>query len=162
MKKYLLAVNLLVSGMTYAAGPLDADLNNDASTPGDITTYGGGYNLQRHSPLKQINRDNISRLVPVWNLSLANNYPQEGQPLLVDGVMYQTTTDATVALDAMTGKQLWRTAISLPQDVHAVACCGSHNRGAAAYAGLLFRGTLDAFVIALDMKTGLVFPVFPQ
>jgi alcohol dehydrogenase (cytochrome c) len=154
MKKYLLAVTLLASGMAHAAGPLDADLKNDASTPGDITTYGGGYNLQRHSPLKQINRDNVSRLVPVWNLSLSNNYPQEGQPLLVDGVMYQTTTDATVALDAVTGKQLWRTPISLPQDVHAVACCGSHNRGAAAYKGLLFRGTLDAFVVALDMKTG--------
>ena len=77
----------------------------------------------------------MSRLVPVWNLSLANNYPQEGQPLLIDGVMYETTTDATIALDPLTGKQLWRTPVPLPQDVHAVACCGSHNRGAAADAG---------------------------
>jgi alcohol dehydrogenase (cytochrome c) len=138
----------------YGAAPIKSDLLNDAATPGDITTYGGGYDLQRHSPLKQINRDNVNRMVPVWNLSLANNYPQEGQPLLIDGVMYETTTDATVALDPLTGKQLWRTPVALPQDVHAVACCGSHNRGAAAYNGLLFRGTLDAHVIALDMKTG--------
>ena len=153
MKKILLLTTLLGSITAYGAGPIESDLLNDATTPGDITTY-GGYDLQRHSPLKQINRDNVNRMVPVWNLSLANNYPQEGQPLLVDGVMYETTTDATVALDPLTGKQLWRTPITLPQDVHAVACCGSHNRGAAAYKGLLFRGTLDAFVIALDMKTG--------
>ena len=92
----------------YGAGPATSDLVNDAATPGDITTYGGGYDLQRHSPLKQINRDNVKRMVPVWNLSLANNYPQEGQPLLIDGVMYETTTDATVAIDPLTGKQLWR------------------------------------------------------
>ena len=149
-----LLITLLASMSTYAAGPTEADLRKDATTVGDITTYGGGYDLQRYSPLKEINRSNASRLVPVWNLSLANNYPQEGQPLLIDGVMYETTTDATVALDPLTGKQIWRTPITLPQDVHAVACCGSHNRGAAAYQGLLFRGTLDAHVIALDMKTG--------
>jgi alcohol dehydrogenase (cytochrome c) len=154
MKNILLAGLMLGSIGAYGAGPMTADLLNDASTAGDITTYGGGYDLQRHSPLKQIDRDSVSRLVPVWNLSLANNYPQEGQPLLIDGVMYETTTDATVALDPLTGKQLWRTAVPLPQDVHAIACCGSHNRGAAAYKGLLFRGTLDAHVIALDMKTG--------
>ena len=154
MKKVLLLTTLLGSMTAYGAAPIKSDLLNDAATPGDITTYGGGYDLQRHSPLKQINRDNVDRMVPVWNLSLANNYPQEGQPLLIDGVMYETTTDATVALDPLTGKQLWRTPVTLPQDVHAVACCGSHNRGAAAYNGMLYRGTLDAHVIALDMKTG--------
>ncbi len=154
MKKYLLPAAMLFSAGTYGAGPQSTDLVNDAGTPGDIATYGGGYNLQRFSPLTQINRDNVARLVPVWNLSLSNNYPQEGQPLVIDGVMYETTTDATVALDAETGRQRWRTPINLPQDVHAVACCGSHNRGAAAFQGLLFRGTLDAYVIALDMKTG--------
>ena len=154
MKKVLLLTTLLGSMTAYGAAPIKSDLLNDAATPGDITTYGGGYDLQRHSPLKQINRDNVDRMVPVWNLSLANNYPQEGQPLLIDGVMYETTTDATVALDPLTAKQLWRTPVTLPQDVHAVACCGSHNRGAAAYNGMLYRGTLDAHVIALDMKTG--------
>ena len=151
MRNSLLLTLLLTSIPAFAASPTEKDLLNDAATPGDITTYGGGYSLQRHSPLKQIDRSNVGRLVPVWNLSLANNYPQEGQPLLIDGVMYETTTDATVALDPLTGRQLWRTPVTLPQDVHAVACCGSHNRGAAAYNGMLFRGTLDAHVVDLDM-----------
>ena len=97
MRNSLLLTLLLTSIPAFAASPTEKDLLNDAATPGNITTYGGGYNLQRHSPLKQIDRSNVGRLVPVWNLSLANNYPQEGQPLLIDGVMYETTTDATVA-----------------------------------------------------------------
>ncbi|MEM1153130.1 MAG: PQQ-dependent dehydrogenase, methanol/ethanol family [Pseudomonadota bacterium] len=152
--RYSLMLPLWLAAVAaLAASPSNDDLLNDATTTNEITTY-GGYNLQRHSPLTQINKSNVKRLVPVWNLSLANNYPQEGQPLLIDGVMYETTTDATVAIDPLTGRQIWRTPVPLPQDVHAVVCCGSHNRGAAAYNGLLFRGTLDAHVIALDMKTG--------
>ena len=57
-----LIVTLLTSMSAYAAGPVESDLKNDAATPGDITTYGGGYDLQRHSPLKQIDRSNVSRL----------------------------------------------------------------------------------------------------
>ncbi|MBL6749332.1 MAG: PQQ-dependent dehydrogenase, methanol/ethanol family [Nevskia sp.] len=125
-----------------------------AAAAGDAGTYGLGHDLQQHSPLKQVNRATVKHLVPVWNLSLSNNYPQETQPLVIGGVMYATTTDATVALDARSGRQLWRTPVNLPQDVFAEGCCGSHNRGAAAYDGKLFRGTLDAFVVALDLKTG--------
>jgi alcohol dehydrogenase (cytochrome c) len=154
MKNFLWVLVLAAALPAWGAGPADADLKNDAGTPGDITTYGMGYGLQRHSPLKQVHRGNVRRLVPVWNLSLSNNYPQETNPLVIDGVMYATTTDATVAVDAVSGKQLWKTPITLPQDVHAVVCCGSHNRGAAAYQGRLFRGTLDGFVVALDMQTG--------
>ncbi|MBL6749333.1 MAG: PQQ-dependent dehydrogenase, methanol/ethanol family [Nevskia sp.] len=154
MKNYLFGIMLAASLPAWAAAPTDADLKGGAKTPGEIATYGMGYDLQRHSPLKQVNKANVKRLVPVWNLSLSNNYPQETQPLVIDGVMYATTTDATVAVDAVSGRQLWRTPVTLPQDVHAVTCCGSHNRGVAAYDGKLFRGTLDAFVVALDMKTG--------
>ncbi len=155
MKKALVVAACI--GLPMAAwaapAPSTSDLEADPGTPGDIVTY-GGYDLQRHSSLTQINRQTVRRLVPVWNLSLSNNFPQETQPLLVDGVMYATTTDATVAIDAISGKQIWRAPVTLPQDVYAVTCCGSHNRGAAAYQGMLFRGTLDAHVIALDMKTG--------
>jgi alcohol dehydrogenase (cytochrome c) len=151
----LLTVFVLAAALqVHAASPSASDLQNDAGTPGDITTYGMGYDLQRHSPLKQIDRKSVRRLVPVWNLSLANNFPQESQPLIVGDSMYVTTVDATVALNAVTGKQLWRAPLTLPQDVFAIVCCGAHSRGAAIYGGKLFRGTLDAHVIALDASTG--------
>lgn len=150
------AIGAFTAAVAWAgdAGPSADDLVNDPSTPADVTTYGMSYGLQRHSPLKQIDRDSVTRLVPVWNLSLANNFPQENQPLIYDGTMYVTAVDSTVAIDAATGRQLWKTMLTLPQDVFAITCCGNHSRGAAIFGGKLFRGTLDAHVIALDLKTG--------
>ncbi|HEV7716455.1 MAG TPA: PQQ-binding-like beta-propeller repeat protein, partial [Steroidobacteraceae bacterium] len=120
MKYLLLILSLALSLAAQAAAPTASDLLNDSSTGADITTYGMGYDLQRHSPLKQIDRETVRRLVPVWSLSLANNFPQETQPLVVGGTLYATTVDATVAVDAATGKQLWRTPVKLPQDVFAI------------------------------------------
>ena len=129
-------------------------LKNDAATPGDVLTYGMGYNNQRYSPLKQINTKNVSKLQPLWAYSLNNPQGQESQPIVHDGVMYVTTHNATIALDPLTGKQIWKSEIELPQDVFKMACCGILNRGAAAFDGKIYRTTLDAHVIALDAKTG--------
>ena len=132
----------------------DAALKADATTPGDVLTYGMGYNNQRYSPLKQINAKNAGKLQPAWSYSLNNPQGQESQPIVHDGVMYVTTFNSTVALDPITGKQLWKQEIELPQDVFKYACCGILNRGAAIYDGKLYRATLDSHVIALDAKTG--------
>lgn len=151
----LIAAGVLASGfgMTAQAQSLE-DLANDAATPGDILTYSGGYGQQRHSPLDQIDAGNVKRLVPVWTYSLADDRGQESSPLLKDGVMYVTTHNATVAIDAKTGRQVWKSVIDYPAETPRVACCGIVNRGAAMLDGKLFRTTLDANVIALDMKTG--------
>lgn len=130
------------------------DLKADARTPGDVLTYGMGYSNQRYSPLKDINRGNAGKLQPVWAYSLNNPQGQESQPLIYQGVMYITTSKDTIALDPITGKQLWKQDVDLPQDVFKYACCGIINRGAAIYDGKLFRTTLDANVVALDAKTG--------
>jgi alcohol dehydrogenase (cytochrome c) len=142
------------SGSAVAAGVTANDLINDAKTGGDVTTYGMGYGQQRYSKLTQINRGNVKKLVPKWNLSLDSNQPQSQQPLLIDGVLYLPTVNATLAVDAITGKQLWKTPLDLPEDVYNAVCCGNHNRGLAAVDGLLFRTVIDASIIALDMKTG--------
>jgi alcohol dehydrogenase (cytochrome c) len=68
--------------------------------------------------------------------------------------MYITSQDKTVAIDALTGKEIWKTLVEYPSDTTRVVCCGIVNRGAAIYEGKVFRTTLDARVIALDMKTG--------
>ena len=132
---------------------LDA-LKNDAATPGDVLTYGMGYNNQRYSPLKQINTKNVSKLQPLWAYSLNNPQGQESQPIVHDGIMYVTTHNTTIALNPLTGKQMWKHEIELPQDVFKMACCGILNRGAAIYDGKIYRTTLDAHVMALDAKTG--------
>src|SRR6516225_9951196 len=62
--------------------------------------------------------------------------------------------EKTVALDALSGKQIWKSVIEYPPDTTRVVCCGIVNRGAAMFDGKLYRTTLDANVIALDLKTG--------
>ena len=132
---------------------LDA-LKNDSGTPGDVLTYGMGYHNQRYSPLQQINTRTVGKLQPVWAYSLNNPQGQESQPIVHQGVMYITTHNTTVALNPLTGKQIWKHEIELPQDVFKMACCGIVNRGAAIYEGKIIRALMDNHIIALDAKTG--------
>ena len=137
------------------AQPLSA-LASDAATPGDVTTYGMGWSLQRHSPLKQITPANVKKLAPVWNLSLDNSTNASNQPLVIDGTMYVASHTHTMAIDALSGRQKWRTAIELPADIAGYLCCGIHTRGMAALDGVLYRTTIDAHVLAISMADGKV------
>src|SRR6202034_1965328 len=110
--------------------------------------------LQRFSPLTQINKDNAKNLVPVWNYSLADDRSEESQPLVYQGVLYVTSNSATMAVDAKTGKQIWKTKVEYPAETPRIVCCGIINRGAAIHEGKLFRTTLDANEHALDAATG--------
>lgn len=150
---HLALAALTLGGLSVQAQTLD-DLKADHATPKDVLTYGMGYNNQRYSALKQINAGNAAKLRPVWAYSLNNPQSQESQPIVHNGVMYVTTHNTTVAINPVTGKQIWKQDIELPQDVFKMACCGILNRGAAIYDGKLYRSTLDAHVIALDAKTG--------
>src|SRR6516162_4978449 len=150
----------LIAALVSAALPMMAlaqtedELKNDEKSPGDVLTYGMGYSQNRFSPLTHINRDNVKRLVPAWSYSMADNRGQEAQALVKDGIIYLTDHEKTVALDALSGKQIWKSVIEYPPDTTRVVCCGIVNRGAAMFDGKLFRTTLDAHVIALDLKTG--------
>ncbi len=154
MRSTLLAA-LVSAAIPVAALAQTADeLKNDDKTPGDVLTYGMGYSQHRFSPLTQINRQTVKRLVPAWSYSLADNRGLEGQALVKDGVVFLTDHEKTVAVDALTGREIWKTMIEYPPETTRVVCCGIVNRGAALFDGKLFRTTLDANVIALDAKTG--------
>jgi alcohol dehydrogenase (cytochrome c) len=150
----------LLAALVSAAIPMTAlaqtadELKNDDKTPGDVLTYGMGYSQHRFSPLTQINRQTVKRLVPAWSYSMADNRGLEGQALVKDGVVFLTDHEKTVAVDALTGREIWKTMVEYPPETTRVVCCGIVNRGAALFDGKLFRTTLDANVIALDAKTG--------
>lgn len=155
MIKSILFASLLALVLPGAAfAQTDTDLKNDYKTPGDVLMYGMGYNAQRFSPLKQINRDTVKRLVPAWAYSLADNRGDEAQAVVRNGVVYITDHTKTVAIDAITGKEIWKNEIEYAPETTRVVCCGIVNRGAALYDGKLYRTTLDANIIALDQKTG--------
>ncbi len=126
---------------------------NGGSTD-NVLTYGMGYHQQRYSPLKQISKSTVKRLVPVWSASLANEFGEQGQPLVYNGVLYTANVKRVVAIDVATGRQLWTTALEWEPAVARVVCCGLSNRGVALYNGKLFVGSVDAHLRALDANTG--------
>jgi alcohol dehydrogenase (cytochrome c) len=154
MKRLIAAVAALFFVMTSAWAQTLEDLANDGKNTDNVLTYGMSYRQNRYSALKQIDKSNVKRLVPIWNLSLDNQWGEQAQPFVYDGVMYVTDAKATVAIDVETGKQIWKTPVEWPAEMTRVVCCGVSNKGPAILGGRLFRTTLDAFVIALDMKTG--------
>src|SRR5215468_3888889 len=141
----------LIAGVS--AQTLD-ELKNDGKNTDNILTYGMGYSQHRFSPLKQIDKTNVKRLVPVWSLSLDNQWGEQAQPIIYNGVMYVTNAKATVAIDVATGRQIWKTPVDWLPETPRIVCCGVSNKGAAIYDGKIYRTTLDAHVIAYDAKDG--------
>ena len=154
MKAVAWVVGLAILAPFGASAQTNDQLVKGATDISNVLNYGMGYNLQRFSPLTQINKENASDLVPVWNYSLADDRSEENQPIVYQGVIYVTTNSATMAVDVKTGKQIWKTKVEYPAETSRVVCCGIINRGVAILEGKLFRTTLDANVIALDAKTG--------
>jgi alcohol dehydrogenase (cytochrome c) len=146
------ALSAVLTGAAFAQ--TTADLVNDEKTPGDVLVYGMGYSGNRYSPLTQINKQNVSKLVPIWGYSLADLQGGESFPIIKDGVVYITTHNATAAVDALTGKQVWTVIHDYPPETLRVVCCGIVNRGAAIYEGMIIRALMDNRMVALDAKTG--------
>ena len=110
-----------------------------------------------YSTLDQVNTGNVSNLKVSWMHSLGSVLSQETAPLIIDGVMYLSTSSGPAyvfALDAVTGETIWAHQPDMPSDYHSVVCCGEANRGVAYDNGRIFFGRLDAILVALDAKTG--------
>jgi alcohol dehydrogenase (cytochrome c) len=122
--------------------------------PQNWLTYSGNLNSQRHSGLTQIDPANVRDLSLKWVFQSRSLDKHEVTPLVVDGVMYtiQSPNDV-IALDAATGKQIWRYAHK-PEEGTRNPCCGNLTRGVAILGDKLFLATLDAKMIALSAKTG--------
>ncbi|RXT36569.1 methanol/ethanol family PQQ-dependent dehydrogenase [Bradyrhizobium betae] len=154
MKRLAMAASLVMLASTYANAQTTEQLVKGATDTSNVLNYGMGYNLQRFSTLNQINKDTVKNLVPVWNYSFNDDRSEESQPLVYQGVIYVTSHNATMAVDAKTGKQIWKSKVEYPAETPRIVCCGIINRGAALYDGKVIRTTLDANVIALDAKDG--------
>jgi len=125
--------------------------------PGNWMSYGRTYDEQRFSPLTQVNTDNVSKLGLVWFHDLDTQRGIEATSIVVDGVMYTTSSWSIVhALDARTGERLWTFDPAVPKDKVKHTCCGPVNRGVAVWKGQVFVGALDGRLFALDAKNGTV------
>jgi quinoprotein glucose dehydrogenase len=116
----------------------------------DWPAYGGDAGKSRHSPLTQINRDNVEQLTLAWSYDTHEKGDTQTQPIVIGRVLYgYTPTHKTFALDAATGKQLW--------------IFDSGVAGVGANRGLMYWrdgkqarvfAAVDNFIYALDAASG--------
>jgi len=151
VKNIWLCATLLCVWTRPAFPQTTQELVNDGKNAENVTTQSMGYDRKSYSPLKEINKSNIKRLVPIWSTSLMNDQGELASPTIYNGVMYVINGKWTFAIDVATGRQIWRTPVELEAGITRAA----FNRGAATiYNGKVFRVTIDNHVLALDMKTG--------
>jgi lanthanide-dependent methanol dehydrogenase len=163
----------LMAALIGLAGPgmANEEIEKRAKDPNTWPAPGRDNKLTRHSPLKDINTENVGKLQMVWSQSTGALRGHEGQPLVIDDVggkpmMFFISGCPTMAQcniaqgidlsDPDNPKQIWNYVKKDDRDESAVprACCDTVNRGASYADGKLVYGTLDGYVIALDAQTG--------
>lgn len=131
-------------------------INADAE-PGNWLEHGRTYDEQRFSPLDQINDKNVGQLGLDWTLDTDTTRGLEASPIVVDGVMYMSLTwGVTIAVDAKSGKELWRFDPEVPGEWGRYGCCDVVNRGVAVWKGRVYVASFDGNLFALDAKDGSV------
>jgi PQQ-dependent dehydrogenase (methanol/ethanol family) len=157
----LVAGSLAMVGANVAA----QDLSSMTQNQNEWVMTGRTYDLQRYSPLTQINTTNVAHLHPDWSFSTGTLRGHEGNPLVIKNVMYVHSSfpNKVYALDLTKegAPQLWQ--YTPEQDAAAIpiACCDLVNRGLAFHpasgdhsAGILYIELLQGDLLALDAKTG--------
>src|SRR5712691_2748005 len=87
---------------------VDNDRYRPVTSQRDWPTYHGDPSGNRYSTLAQIDKTNVARLAPKWVFPLPNVTSVENTPLVVEGIMYVSSANEVYALDAGTGRQIWR------------------------------------------------------
>lgn len=153
---YLILTLSLLTGCTQSLMQKDATTSRIShAANSEWPSFGRDYSNRRFSPASQINRENVKHLAAAWQYKSGVTASFQATPIVADGVMYLSLPyNHVVALDAKTGKQLWRYEHQRRKDWK--MCCGPANRGVAVGYGKVFIGTVDARLIALDAKTGKV------
>src|SRR3954471_12085513 len=133
----------------------DNPIDKAGDTSKEWLLHGRNYYEDRYSPLEQISRENIGKLGLAWSLNLGTKRGIEATPLVVNGIMYLAGPWSLVyAIDVTSGKLVWKYDPKVPGSYGEKACCDVVNRGVALYKGLVYVGTLDGRLVAIDSKTG--------
>ena len=142
---------------------LIASLAHAADT--NWAAYGGSTAETRYSTLDQINTKNAKQLKVAWTFDTGDAFAGsefQCNPLIVDGVLYASTPKVNVvALDAATGKLLWR--FDPSPDNRSVS--KMRNRGLTYWSdGRQVRifVTYKQYLMSLDAKTGKIDRAFGE
>ena len=151
---------VLFAGAAHSqpAGWIDEQrLVNASSEPGAWLTGGRDYQQTYYSPLEGINRDNVTELGYAWHYETGSTTGLEATPIVVDGRMYTSgPRGAVYALDAASGRALWRFEPEIDDSFYRKVCCGIVNRGVAVWRGSVYVASLDGWLLSLDADNGQV------
>ena len=126
-----------------------------AQQDGQWPMYSGWYSSHRFSPLKQITTDNVAKLRPAWVYQPPGTGSIESTPVVANGVMYVTSGPTMVAaLDLRSGKSLWEWTRPIAPSVLNLGF-PRVNRGVAVLDNMVYVGTLDGYLFALDARAGI-------
>ncbi|HYM19158.1 MAG TPA: PQQ-binding-like beta-propeller repeat protein [Micropepsaceae bacterium] len=159
MRKSLLSAALMLGMATMVAVAAPAqrsfvpvtDATLESPDPADWLMVSRTYNEWRHSPLSQINKQNVSQLRMAWARSLPPG-TQESTPLVYRGVMYLFAPGASIqAVDATNGDLIWEYTRRYPQNVRPQA---AREKSIAIYQDMIYFAAPDGFLVAIDAQTG--------
>ena len=168
LKKSLMAKIILFIAVIFTFSQVNADtlygnmqtvsqdmLNRAGGDANNFLHTNGNYSQTRYHPATQINLENVGDLRPAWIFQTEIVDTMETSPIVVNGVMYVTTSfNHVYALNAETGEQLWHHKHKMgPITTY---CCGPNNRGVAVYGDMVYFGTLDSKLVALNAADGSV------
>lgn len=144
-----------VLGDTGEAGwkPVSSDRLRNPE-PGDWASYRRSYDATGFSPLDQINKATVDGLRPVWSFGFKDNSRWAPTPIAVNGLLYVAQgTGRVTAFDAATGDVVWVHERSFPEDI-SISQGYPRARGVAVYGNMIYWGTADSYLLALDAQTG--------
>ena len=151
---------LLIAALLLCAAPMalaDSSADKIRNCPdGDWCSYHRTVDKAwRHSPLSEINTENVKNLRPAWIFQPGEvRMGLHSTPVVINGEMYVATNPSTVwKLNGATGERLWAHVPEMDEAVVARSFF-SHARGLAVGDGRVYMGLADGRVVALDEKTG--------
>jgi alcohol dehydrogenase (cytochrome c) len=151
---FTVAVSALVFVDGLAQVPASR-LLSEGGDSGEWLTYSGSYRSHRFSPLTEITTANVARLRTAWTYQCRDAGAVQATPIVANGLIYLTCPPATtVALSPRTGRPLWRWTRPLPQKIATIGF-GRTNRGVAVLGDVVYVGTLDGSLAALDAQSGV-------
>jgi quinohemoprotein ethanol dehydrogenase len=151
MRRLCPALGLGLYAAAFTAGASSAHVDDARNW------YTAGRDLEGtyYSPLTQINAANVKRLGFAWQFVLDGRRGQEATPIVIDGIMYTSGSWGYVyAVNAATGKKLWRYDPKPDFQAARNACCDLVNRGVAVQNGIVYVVSIDGGLHALEAANG--------
>ena len=161
MRGGVFAAVLLTPLLAYAAPPIYPPVTSErlinAQQDNGWLMYRRNYESTGYAPFDQINAGNVSKLTVAFDYQSDLPQGHEAAPIVNGNYMFVTTPmDHLIAMDASTGKVLWKYEYPIDKKALKTVCCDVVNRGVALYGDLVYMGTLGNHIVALDAKTGEV------